>query len=110
MADPRKRKRDEDTTEEEKKLLELRQQIIDEDIKKLLETPYGKRILWLFLEWSGMFQDPMTGNSWTFYKIGEQNLGRKIFTALLRVDEDSLSKIRKSYNEMNEKLRRNLNG
>lgn len=55
------------------------------DWKKLLLMPEFRRVVMWLLGISGYFNDPMTGNSYTFYNNGKQEVGRdvmrKVFTA-----------------------------
>lgn len=52
------------------------------DWKWLMSTPRGRRIVWRLLEETGQFRSSFTGNSETFFREGERNVGLKI-TALI---------------------------
>ncbi len=50
--------------------------------KKLLAGHDGKRVLWDILSYCEAFQNAMTGNSWTYHKLGKQAVGQYIMTML----------------------------
>lgn len=52
------------------------------DWKWLMSVPRGRRIVWRLLEETGQFRSSFTGNSETFFREGERNVGLKI-TALI---------------------------
>lgn len=49
-----------------------------EDIQWLMGNVRGRRIVWGFLDKSGLRREPMTGNSQTFYNLGAMSLGRDL--------------------------------
>lgn len=46
------------------------------DFKWLMSDERGRRFMWQLLSECGMYRDPMTGNSQTFYNLGQQRVGR----------------------------------
>lgn len=46
------------------------------DFKWLMSDERGRRFMWELLGECGMYRDPMTGNSQTFYNLGQQRVGR----------------------------------
>jgi len=46
-----------------------------EDVRRLMAEPWGRRLMWSWLEFSGLRRTPMTGNSQTFFNCGMQNFG-----------------------------------
>ena len=50
--------------------------------KSLMKTPDGKKVLWDILEFCGVFQNAMTGNSWTYFNLGKGSVGQYIMLAL----------------------------
>lgn len=50
----------------------------DRDLSRLVAMPEFKRFMWLILGEAGVFTEPFTGNSETFYKCGYSGLGRFI--------------------------------
>jgi len=45
------------------------------DVRALMDTPAGRRFVWRLLERCGVYQTSFTGNSATFFKEGERNIG-----------------------------------
>ena len=56
------------------------------DWEKVLSTPHGRRVVFDILSTCGVGRQPMTGNSHTFFHLGEMNIGLKIITELDRID------------------------
>lgn len=50
--------------------------------KRMLSHPDGKRVLWDLLTFCEVFQNAMTGNSWTYFKLGKTSVGQYIMMAL----------------------------
>lgn len=50
--------------------------------KSMLNNPDGKRVLWDILSQCEVFQNAMTGNSWTYFKLGKSSIGQYIMLAL----------------------------
>ncbi len=50
--------------------------------KSMLSSPDGKRVLWDILSFCGVFRNAMTGNSKTYYNLGQQSVGQYIMVAL----------------------------
>jgi len=46
-----------------------------EDIKWLLSSKQGRRIVWRLLAATGIHRNSFTGNSTTFFREGERNVG-----------------------------------
>lgn len=46
-----------------------------EDFKWIVSNKRGRRFIWRFLEKAGVFRSSFTGNSETFFKEGQRNLG-----------------------------------
>lgn len=53
-----------------------------EDFKWLMADKRGRRIIWGLLEKTGMYRSSFTGNSETFFREGQRNVGLML-TALL---------------------------
>jgi len=49
-----------------------------EDVKWLMGSVRGRRIVWALLDRSGIRKEAMTGNSQTFYNLGLMVLGREL--------------------------------
>lgn len=56
-------------------LAEQEQQRERSDIKWLMSTQGGRRIMWGLLGKAGVFKSSFTGNSTTFFNEGQRNLG-----------------------------------
>lgn len=65
---------------EEKRRLALEQE--DEDLRWLMSTKQGRRVMHMFLTTSRMFQSSYTGDNGTFFREGMRNVGL-ILTARL---------------------------
>ena len=50
-----------------------------EDIRKVCSKPEGVRLINKILGLTGVFRSAMTGNSMTYYNLGQNDLGFKIF-------------------------------
>lgn len=50
--------------------------------KSLLKSPDGKRVMWDLLSFCGVFRNAMTGNSRTYYNLGQQSVGQYIMVML----------------------------
>lgn len=46
-----------------------------EDVRWLMADPRGRRLMWSWLEFTGVRRTAMTGNSQTFFNLGVQNVG-----------------------------------
>ena len=60
------------------------------DMKKVLSTVEGRRVLWRFLVQCRTFSSIMTGNSMTYYNSGQQDLGHYLMAEIGESDEDAL--------------------
>lgn len=49
-----------------------------EDFKWLMADPRGRRVVWRYLGLAGVFRSSFTGNSETFFREGERNIGLKL--------------------------------
>lgn len=62
-----------------------------DDWKWLMSSPRGRRIMWRLLGWTGMYRSSFTGNSETFFREGERNVGLRVNAALLQADPQAYS-------------------
>lgn len=60
-----------------------------EDLKKLLAEPWGRRIAWRLRTAAGVDEEPMTGNSYTFHKVGRQSVIREFFSELRAINREN---------------------
>lgn len=61
----------------------------DEDMKFLLDTDQGKRVFWDYLGYCKILGECFTGNSETFYNLGMQNVGRKMYADITRANPEA---------------------
>jgi hypothetical protein len=53
-----------------------------DDLKWLMDDPRGRRIVWRMLEQTGVFRSSFTGNSETYFREGQRNIGLKLLADL----------------------------
>lgn len=63
------------TPEQQQADAKLRRQEELNDIRALMTSPAGRRFAWRMLDRCGVYQTSFTGNSGTFFKEGERNVG-----------------------------------
>ena len=61
---------------------------IEEDTRALMAQPAFRRFVWDLLEKTHVFSTSFTGNSETFFKEGERNIGLKVFLRLQEHDPE----------------------
>lgn len=49
-----------------------------DDTRSILNTVEGRRFFWRYLNTTGVFMSSMTGDSYTFFKEGERNVGLRM--------------------------------
>jgi len=59
------------------------------DLKNLLSSKRGRRIVWRILEQTGMHRTSFTGNSTTFFNEGQRNIGLWLVEQVLSADTDA---------------------
>jgi hypothetical protein len=59
------------------------------DIRKILESDYGRRFVWRYLTTAGVFQTSFTGNSTTFFNEGRRDVGLKILADVMEAMPDA---------------------
>lgn len=59
-----------------------------EDVKTLMAIPAFRRFVWWILENTHVFRTSFTGNSETFFKEGERNIGLKVFLRVQEIDPE----------------------
>ena len=68
-----------------RKAKDVRRQEMD-DIKFILSDRRGRRFYWRYLAECGVFQSSFTGNSETFFREGQRNVGLKLMADLNEAD------------------------
>lgn len=58
-----------------KDAVRLAREVEANDIKWLMSSKQGRRVMWRRLERAGVFRTSFTGNSETFFKEGMRNMG-----------------------------------
>ena len=78
-----------------RKALQLQRAEEIRDLRKVLDTTFGRKVLWRLLEECKTFSTVMTGNSWTHYNAGKQDLGHFLMSEIVEADEEYLFKMMK---------------
>lgn len=61
----------------------LQQQIDADDFLWLMSDKRGRRLMWRqLLEPTGVFRNPFTGNSETYFRCGEMNVGQRLMAKI----------------------------
>lgn len=63
------------------------------DLRKVLRTPEGRRVIWRLLEEAKIFQSVFTGNSGTYYKAGYSDFGRFILSEVLEANKNAFTQM-----------------
>jgi hypothetical protein len=56
------------------------------DLRQLLSTKWGRRMVWRILERTGQHRTSFTGNSTTFFNEGQRNIGLWLVDEVLSAD------------------------
>jgi hypothetical protein len=70
-----------------------------EDLRYVLNDPRGRRVINRLLEKTGVYRNPFTGNSETYFRCGEMNIGQFIVAEVQSVSPDSYTNLLKEFNE-----------
>lgn len=60
------------------------------DLTIVLNTAEGRRVVWRIMEECKIFNSIMSGNSWTHYNAGKQDLGHFIMSEIVDANEELL--------------------
>lgn len=60
------------------------------DLNEILALESGKRFIWRYLEKCGVFSSSFTGNSETFFREGERNIGLQLLAEVTKANAQSL--------------------
>jgi hypothetical protein len=63
-----------------------------EDLKKVLKTPEGERVLWRIIKKTKFLDSSWTGNSTTFFNEGMREVGRILLAEITEAAPDQLGK------------------
>lgn len=91
------RERDAQQVEQDDAKRSARQAEID-DFMWLMRHPQGRRFMWRLLGLTGVFRNPFTGNSETFFRCGEMNIGQKLLGEIHEMCPDKYIEMVKEQN------------
>lgn len=66
-----------------------------DDMRFILATEQGRRVLWKYLEACGIYKSSFTGSSETYFLEGQRNIGLKILNDIMDADPESYVKMMK---------------
>lgn len=58
------------------------------DLRQLLSTKWGRRLVWRILDKTGQYRTSFTGNSTTFFNEGQRNIGLWLVDEVLSADTE----------------------
>ena len=70
-----------------------------EDLRFVLNDQRGRRVFNRLLEKTGVYRNPFTGNSETYFRCGEMNIGQFIVAEVQAVSPESYTNLLKEFNE-----------
>lgn len=68
--------------------LKRKANVEEEDLRFVMGTPQGRRLMWRVLCTTGMRRSSYTGNSETYFREGERNVGLRLQQELERIAFD----------------------
>lgn len=72
----------------------MRQRELD-DLRMVAKTEQGRRMLWKIMAEAGIFKNPFTGNSQTFYNCGLMKIGQTVLRDLMELDPDLFAQMQR---------------
>lgn len=72
---------------------------LDADLRKLLDRPEGRRVMWWVISEAGVYRTSFTGNSTTFFNEGRRDLGLSILARISSVDNEALLSMMREQHE-----------
>lgn len=78
-----------------------KQKTKDEDIRFVLSTVQGRRFFYDYIVFCGVFKTTFTGNSETFFKEGQRNVGLRLLEDMNRVSPEAYALMMKENNNGN---------
>lgn len=85
---------------------ELRKLSVDQekmDMQWLMGSKRGRRIMWRLLERTGVYRSSFTGNSETFFREGQRNVGLMLMAQIHEVCPDQYAVMLKEQQDVNRK-------
>lgn len=83
---------DDPKTKEQQEKRRLRKEKEMDDLRKVLGTPEGERVLWRILKKTKFFDSSWTGNSTTFYNEGMREVGRLLLAEIAEASPERVGK------------------
>ena len=83
---------------DERKRLAIGQE--QDDFKWLMGSKRGRRIVWRLLERTGVFRTSFTGNSETFFREGQRNVGLMLMAQIHEVCPDQYALMLKEQHDV----------
>ena len=83
--DLRGQERDKEQSDDRKKLAVEQEKV---DMQWLMGSKRGRRIMWRLLERTGVYRSSFTGNSETFFREGQRNVGLMLMAQIHEVCPD----------------------
>jgi len=68
-----------------------KQRTHDDDMRRLLAEPWGRRIAWRMLTFCRIYEDSYTGDYTTFYNEGRRSAGLKLLRDITVADPEAYS-------------------
>lgn len=79
-------------------------------VRNLAQTDDGKTFLWWLLGQTHFFQTSFTGNSTTYFREGERNIGSKVMSKLFAVRPQAMQELIEHRNKQDLLKEENPNG
>lgn len=73
------------------------QQRKDNDLRKKLSTPEGRRDEWELLEYCGVFRTSFTGTSTTYFNEGKRDVGLMRLKRIMEVKPEAFTQMQREY-------------
>ena len=89
---------DENHVNKKKQEAQLERETSLEALRLFIEHPGGRKWVWDMLVKCHVFNTSMTGNSHTFFKEGERNIGLGILNDLMEADPAAFTSMMKDFN------------
>lgn len=80
--------------ERKKKVAQVSERLIQRqasDLRKVLNLPEGRRVLWRLLSEAGVFRSSFTGDSETFFNEGKRSIGLTFMGDILAAQPESFT-------------------
>jgi len=74
-----------------------------EDMKWLMGSTRGRRIVWRLLERTGVYRSSFTGNSETFFREGQRNVGLMLMAQINEFSPDQYALMLKETHDVRDK-------